>query len=225
MSNRATQFKNFMVKPRTLTAVTTLSEADSGKTIFLNSTTEFAVTLPKVKAGLNFNFIVKAAPSGASYTIVSQTQNAMYGQIYTTDVNSGTDADFNIIAGQTLTFVDGVAVVGDSAKLISDGTYWYVKAFTSVYNGMTITLSSSRSVSQSPSTSPSSSTSASSSTSPSKSPSSSSSTSPSASSSVSPSASSSVSPSVSSSRSSSVSPSASSSVSLSRSPSISPSSS
>ena len=215
MSNRATQFKNFMVKPRILTAATTLTEADSGKTIFLNSATEFAVTLPKVKAGLNFNFIVKAAPSGASYTITASEQNVMYGQIYTTDVNSATDPDFNIYAGKTLTFADGVAVVGDSAKFICDGDYWYVKGFCSVYNAMTITLSTSRSASTSPSESPSTSPSASTSESPSASPSASTSVSPSDSKSVSPSASPSTSP--------STSPSASPSVSPSTSPSVSPS--
>lgn len=204
---RATQFKNFMVKPRTLTAATTLTERDSGKTIFLNSTTEFAVTLPKVKAGLNFRFVVKSAPSGASYTIVANAQNLIYGQIYTSDINAESDADFNIVAASTLTFVDSVAVVGDSMELISDGTYWYVRGFCSVYNALTITLSESRSPSVSPSVSVS------------RSPS----TSLSASPSVSPSVSVSLSPSISLSRSPSRSPSASPSTSPSVSVSISPS--
>lgn len=213
-----------MVKPRVLTAVTTLTEADSGKTIFLNSATEFAVTLPKVKSGLNFNFVVKAAPSGASYTIVTNGSSpVIYGQIYTTDINSGTDADFNIYAASTLTFADGTAVVGDSIKLISDGTYWYAKGFCSVYNAITITLSRSVSTSTSPSASASVSTSASPSVSTSASTSVSPSMSPSTSSSVSTSASPSVSTSTSPSSSSSVSTSASTSTSPSISPSVSPS--
>lgn len=211
---RATQFKNFLVKPRILTAATTLTEADSGKTIFLNSATEFGVTLPKVKSGLNFTFIVKAAPSGASYTITTSEGTAlMYGQVYTTDVNSETDADFNIVAAQRFTFVDGVSVAGDSVRMISDGTYWYVKGFCSVYNAATITLSPSVSPSTSVSVSPSASPSVSLSRSPSKS--------PSVSVSISPSVSKSASPSVSVSKSPSVSPSKSPSVS----PSISPSAS
>ena len=214
-----------MVKPRILTAVTTLSEADSGKTIFLNSATEFAVTLPNVKAGLNFNFVVKAAPSGASYTIVAANESEMFGQIYTSDINSATDADFNIIAAKTITFADGVAVVGDSVKLISDGTYWYVKGFCSVYNGITITVSPSASPSVSSSASPSASTSSSPSTSPSASTSASPSTSPSSSPSTSPSSSPSTSPSASTSASPSTSSSASPSASPSTSPSVSPSTS
>lgn len=208
---RATQFKNFLVKPRTLTATTTLTEVDSGKTIFLNSATEFAVTLPKVKAGLNFKFVVKAAPSGASYTIVAANQNTMYGQIYTSDVNSETDADYNIYAASTITFADSTAQAGDSVELVSDGTYWYVKGFCGVYNGITITIS--RSASPSVSTSISTS----------RSPSVSTSVSPSVSTSVSPSRSPSISLSRSPSASPSVSPSRSPSVSTSRSPSVSPS--
>jgi len=198
---RATQFKNFMVKPRTLTAATTLTEVDSGKTIFLNSANEFAVTLPNPKNGLNFKFVVKAAPSGASYTIIASAQNLMYGQIYTTDINAEYDADFNIIAATTITFTDSIAVVGDSVEMISDGTYWYVKGFCSKYNALTITLSPSRSPSTSPSVSIS--------------------RSPSASVSISPSVSVSVSRSISPSVSLSRSPSASPSVSVSRSPSVS----
>ena len=206
---RATQFKNFLVKPRTLTAVTTLSEVDSGKTIFLNSATEFAVTLPKVKAGLNFTFIVKAAPSGASYTIVSESQNQMFGQIYTSDINAENDADYNITAASTITFTDSVAVIGDRVEMISDGTYWYVKAFTSKYNAIALTISPSASPSVSPSVSKS------------ASPSVSVSASPSVSVSLSPSVSPSVSKSVSPSVSTSLSPSKSPSVSVSKSPSVS----
>lgn len=218
MSTRATQFKNFLVKPRTLTAVTTLAEVDSGKTIFLNSTTEFAVTLPKPKAGLNFRFVVKLAPSGASYTVVTNGSSPIiYGQVYTTDNNSATDADFNIAAASTITFADGVAVAGDQVELVSDGTSWYMRGFCSVYNALTITISSSRSASASPSVSPSASTSAS--------PSTSTSASTSASRSASPSISPSTSKSVSSSLSSSQSPSISPSTSASASSSISPSSS
>lgn len=187
---RATQFKNLMVKPRTLTKVTSLSESDCGKTIFLNSATEFAVTLPKPKAGLKFEFIVKAAPSGASYTVLTYgSTNTMFGQVYTSDVNSETDADFNIVASSLLTFADGVAVVGDKAVFECDGTYWYVQAFVSVYNGVTIQYSQSLSPSVSTSISPSRSPSVSVSISPSRSPSVSVSISPSVSKSVSPSAS------------------------------------
>lgn len=206
--SKPTQFKSKLVEPRTLVQATTLTYGDSGKTIFLNLAGAFTVTLPKVKKGLEFDFVVKTAPSGANYIInTSDGQPLMYGQVYTTDVNSGTDPDFNIVAASRFNFVDGVAVVGDSMRMISDGTYWYLKGFCSVYNAETITLSQSVSPSVSVSISPS------------ASPSVSVSVSPSVSVSVSPS----VSPSVSVSRSPSVSVSISPSVSVSVSPSISPS--
>lgn len=203
---RSTHFRNLMVTPRTLTAATTLTDKDAGKTIFLNSTTEFAVTLPKPQNGVSFNFVVKSAPSGASYTIVTNDGSPlMYGQIFTTDINAEADSDSNIVAASTITFTDSISVVGDRIEMISDGTYWYVRGFCRTYNALTITLSESRSPSVSPSVSTS------------RSPSTSLSTSPS----VSPSVSTSLSPSVSLSRSPSVSTSKSPSIS----PSISPSAS
>lgn len=216
--SKPTQFKSKLVEPRTLVAATTLTYGDSGRTLFLNLAGAFAVTLPKVKAGLEIIFVIKTAPSGASYTInTSDGQPTMYGQVYTTDINSGTDPDFNIIAASRFTFVDGVSVVGDSMRMISDGTYWYIKAFCSVYNAETITLSQSVSPSVSVSVSPSASPSVSLSVSPSASVSVSPSVSPSVSVSRSPSVSVSISPSV----SVSISPSKSPSVSVSISPSVS----
>lgn len=218
--SKPTQFKSKLVTPRTLAAATTLTYGDSGKTLFLNLAGGFTVTLPKVKAGLEFDFVVKTAPSGANYIInTSDGQPTMYGQVYTTDINSATDPDFNIVAASRFNFVDAVAVVGDSMRMISDGTYWYIRAFCSVYNAETITLSQSVSPSVSVSISPSASPSVSVSISPSVSVSVSPSVSPSVSVSRSPSVSVSISPSTSPSVSVSISP----SVSVSISPSVSPS--
>ena len=55
-----------------LTATSTLSLADSGKVFMLNHTTEFATSLPAPRnKGWEGTFVVKAAPSGANYTIVT----------------------------------------------------------------------------------------------------------------------------------------------------------
>lgn len=40
--------------------------------------------------------------------------------------------------GDTITFVDGVAVVGDYVEMISDGTSWYVTGQTNADGGVTI---------------------------------------------------------------------------------------
>lgn len=122
-----------------LTALDTLTDADSGKTIFLNSTTEFAVTLPAPTAGFRLTAIVKAAPSGASYTIVSPGANQIIGQVFTLDVNSATDPDFETAGSNTITLVDSKAVAGDRVEIWSDGTLFYAHAFCSVFDAITFT--------------------------------------------------------------------------------------
>jgi hypothetical protein len=123
-----------------LTATAALTAADNGRVLFLNSGTEFATTLPAPQLGLRFTFIVAAAPASASYTVVtSASANILLGQVYTVDVNSATDPDFETTGGDTLTFVDAKAVVGDRADFFSDGTSWFVHAFCSVFDAITIT--------------------------------------------------------------------------------------
>ena len=125
------------------TATNVLTSAECGKLITLNSSTEFVTTLPAVTAGCRFTFYVKAAPSGASYTIVTDSSsNVMLGQVLTIDVNSATDADFEASGGDTLTLVDGKAVKGDRAMCESDGTNWFCTIQTSVFDGATITTAS-----------------------------------------------------------------------------------
>lgn len=179
---RPTKLKSLLVVGETLTATTTLTHADSGKTFFLNSATEFATTLPTPKMGCNFNFVVKAAPSGASYTILTAGgANLFYGHIVSSQ-DAGGSADSSKLRGASIiTFADGASDVGDRIELMSDGTNWYVKGSCADYNALTITISPSASPSFSPSASPSLSPSPSPSISPSLSPSLSPSISPSAS--------------------------------------------
>lgn len=126
-----------------LTATRTVRPEESGKTFFLNSATEFVTTLPAPALGLKFRFVVKAAPSGASYTIVtSGSANIIKGQVYTVDVNSATDPDFETSGGDTITLVDAKAVAGDQVDLVCDGTNWFMQAFVSVFDAATITTAS-----------------------------------------------------------------------------------
>ena len=123
----------------TLTAASTLTTAQSGTTFFLNSATEFVTTLPAPAAGLNYTFIVGAAPSGASYTVVtSASANIIKGQA----VNAAGVAGDTGTADDTISFVDGQAVAGDQVTVISDGTSWFAKAFCAVAAGVTFTTAS-----------------------------------------------------------------------------------
>jgi hypothetical protein len=137
---RPTKLNDLHVVPKTLTATTTLTANEVGKTIFLNSATEFVTTLPLPKAGYSFSFIVTAAPSGADYTVfTSGGANIIKGQIYTVDVNSVTDPDLETSGGDTISFVSAKAVAGDRVDLVCDGTNWFAYGFCSVFDAVTIT--------------------------------------------------------------------------------------
>lgn len=121
-----------------VTATNVITAAESGKTFFLNSGTEFVSTLPAPAAGLRYTFIVTAAPSGASYTVATNAAaQVMFGHVVSCAGDAG---DTETTGGATtITFVDGQSVVGDRATVISDGTNWYVEAVAAVAAGITIT--------------------------------------------------------------------------------------
>lgn len=131
------------VSAQVAAATTTLTAADSGKVIFLDHATEFVTTLPAVALGLRFTFVLANAPESASFTIVTAASaNVIKGQVYTLDVNSATDPDFETSGGDTITFVDAKAVAGDSVDLFCDGTNWFARCFCSVFDAITITTAS-----------------------------------------------------------------------------------
>lgn len=122
-----------------LTAASTLTAAQSGTVFFLNATSEFATTLPAPVAGLTYTFIVKTAPSGASYTVVTgSSANIIKGQA----VNAAGVAGDTGTADDTISFVDGQAVAGDTVTVISDGTSWFAYGQCAVAAGITFTQAS-----------------------------------------------------------------------------------
>jgi hypothetical protein len=122
-----------------VTGANTLVYGECGKTMFLNSATEFATTLPTPVAGCYFKFVVKAAPSGASYTIVTASSaNILIGGINELEVDTADDGPYDN-NGDTITLVDGLAVVGDYVEMFSDGTSWYLTGQTNADGGATVT--------------------------------------------------------------------------------------
>jgi len=120
----------------TATAASTLTAADSGKTIFLNSATEFVTTLPLPASGLRFTFIVKAAPVGTAYTVVTNGgANIIKGQQYNAEGAAGDTGT----GDDTITFVASSSVAGDRVELISDGTSWFAYAFCTLAASITFT--------------------------------------------------------------------------------------
>jgi len=134
---------NHLVNPvEDLTATNTLTTADCGKTLLLNATTEFATTLPTPTAGCKLKFIVKAAPSGASYTVVTASSgNVLIGGINELETDTGDDGPSDTDA-DTITFADGVAVVGDMVEMNSDGTSWYFNGQAKADGGITLATAS-----------------------------------------------------------------------------------
>lgn len=123
-----------------LSAASTLNaDADNGKTFYLNSATEFATTLFAPVKGARLTFICSAAPSGASYTVVTA---ASANIIKCQAVNAAGVAGDTGTADDTISFVDSQAVAGDRVDLFSDGTSWFAYAFCAVAAGVTFTTAS-----------------------------------------------------------------------------------
>lgn len=122
-----------------VTATNAIAAAESGTVYFLSSATEFVSTLPAPAAGLTYTFIVAAAPSGASYTVVTTSSaNIIIG-----NQNSvAGDAGDSGTADDTISFVDGQAVAGDKVIVVSDGTKWYAYGISKVAAGLTFTQAS-----------------------------------------------------------------------------------
>lgn len=121
-----------------VTATNVIAAAESGSTFFLNSATEFVSTLPAPAAGLRFKFYVVAAPSGASYTVVTTSSSNLIKGIQLTAQDAGGSGDTGT-ADDTISFVDGQAVAGDWCDALSDGTSWFVTCHSKVLAGLTFT--------------------------------------------------------------------------------------
>lgn len=133
----------FVPNGEVVTSTNVITAAESGKTFFLNSATEFVSTLPAPALGLTYTFIVSAAPSGASYTIVTNSSaNIIKGHVLSSDLNAAGDSDFETSGGDTISFVDAKAVAGDTVTVVSDGTNWFASGRCTVFDAITITTAS-----------------------------------------------------------------------------------
>lgn len=136
---RTTTVKNLIIKQSVVTQSQTLTDSDAGRTFFLNAAGGFTVTLPKPRAGVGFEFIVKTAPTTLSYTIATNGASAVIvGGVTSSDINKG-DADFASTAVASAVFMVNRAQIADSLKLISDGTYWYASGFTGIVDAIQLT--------------------------------------------------------------------------------------
>lgn len=108
------------------TSANVLTALECGKTIVLNSATEFQTTLPDISTtssawGCRLKFIVGAAASAADYTIITgnSLENVIQGHVNV----AGTPAA--CADEDTITLVDGNSV-GDYVELFGNGTSWFI---------------------------------------------------------------------------------------------------
>ena len=106
-----------------------LDMGDSGKTYLLYNTVARTITLPAVKAGLRFKFIVTDS-TAASTIATSEGTSLIKGGILLATA-------WETLAGTTITATTN-NVVGDWIELVCDGTYWYISGQSGHANGFTV---------------------------------------------------------------------------------------
>jgi|TARA_E500000318_G_scaffold111996_2_gene133225 hypothetical protein len=116
-----------------LTAGTTLTNADSGKVVFLNAAGGGTVTLPSLKAGSNFKFIIGATEPTTAWVIDSAEGDNIDGVIV---VNGASVA---AAEEDQINFVASTAVAGDFIELECDGSNWFVSGIGSASGSITAT--------------------------------------------------------------------------------------
>lgn len=118
------------------TSTRLLTADDNGSIIFLDAATEFVTTLPALMRGLRFTFIVKAAPVGTPYTIVTAgSANIIVGM----QNSVAGDAGDTGTTDDTISFVAGSALAGDRVDVVCDGTNWFAYGTSKVAAGITFT--------------------------------------------------------------------------------------
>ena len=123
---------------KSVTADTTLQNADSGKTILM-APNGVDITLPSAQKGLEFQIIQTCDYASAVCTVVQAAASEdFYGAVYgsTQGESAGTDADVAGAANTKIQF-GSASLKGDRVRLVSDGTGWYVEAFVQNYAGIT----------------------------------------------------------------------------------------
>ena len=135
MSRTRTRFSNSFARARRVTqalsADTTLTAGDSGKTFLLDSPGE-VITLPAVSDGVNYRFVCDTAVITTDWTIINGA-DVMYGSAEVAG------AIVACAAKDVITLVATKFLPGDWVALESDGTNWYVSGSTVTTAGCTFT--------------------------------------------------------------------------------------
>lgn len=117
----------------TLTSAKTLTSGDSGKTYFLDAAGGATITLPALKNGLNFKFIVADNFATTNWIVDSAEGDNIEGMLEVAGavvVASGEDQ---------INFVASAEAKGDFVQLECNGTNWFVSGQAALSGGLTVT--------------------------------------------------------------------------------------
>ncbi len=122
---------------QTLTAAThTITAAESGEVYFLDRAGGMTITLPPVKEGAYFKFIVVDEMTGGDLVIQGNaTTEYMVGAVPVRPQDSSADGTVNITAAKgttkdilTVTDDDGIHE-GSWIEVVSDGSVWFLSGY------------------------------------------------------------------------------------------------
>ena len=121
-----------------IVAATTLTAEDSGKVLILDATDGATITLPAIKAGMRFKFVVGSTFANTNWIVDSAEGDNINGII--SDMGS-TVAGVPAAGEDQINFVASAETVGDWIELIADdyNSQWFVSGACSANGGITAT--------------------------------------------------------------------------------------
>lgn len=128
----------FMQPISVSTATFALNRGHAGTDIILNRAGGIALTLPAPEAGLEFRFVVGTAPTTSCTVATAGGANVLAVGINELEVDTGDDGPY-LADGDTITFVENIAAVGDFVSIRADGSKWFGHGQANLDGGITIT--------------------------------------------------------------------------------------
>lgn len=113
----------------------TLTAADNGKTIFLDSAAGATITLPALTAGARFKFVVSTAFATTNWVVASSEGDNISGNLIVAGAHVAAAAEDQI------NFVASAESVGDFIELWADydNSQWIVTGVAALTGGITAT--------------------------------------------------------------------------------------
>lgn len=102
-----------------ISAATTLTAANSGKTYILTGIVGYALTLPAPSEGLKYKFIIQDLFATTDW-VITATGAIMYGSVMEASTVQA------VTAATTINLELAADAIGDWVQVESDGTNWYV---------------------------------------------------------------------------------------------------